>query len=229
MKPLVIIPARGGSKGVPRKNIKLLNGIPLICYTINAATKVFDNKHICISTDDTEIRNVVESLGLEVPFIRPAELSSDTAGTFEVLIHALEFYEKRGYSADTLILLQATSPFRTEKHLIEALDDFDHRCEMLVSVCETKSNPYYVLKEENTDGWLVSSKVGDFSRRQDCPKVYELNGAIYIINVNALKNINSLSEFKRVKKYVMDEFASHDIDTMFDWEIAKALVNKKNE
>ena len=226
MKILVVIPARGGSKGVPRKNIKLLNGKPLIQFTIDAAQNVFDKKNICVSTDDIEIKNIVESLGLTVPFIRPAALSTDTASTFEVLLHALEFYENREYVADTLVLLQATSPFRTEKHIKEALNEFDESCEMLVSVCETKSNPYYVLKEENSQGWLESSKVGDFTRRQDCPKVYELNGAIYIINVKALKEAKSLSEFTRVKKYVMDEQSSHDIDSPYDWKVAEIITQE---
>ena len=222
----MVIPARGGSKGVPRKNIKLLNGKPLIQYTIDAAEKVFEKKHICVSTDDTEIKTIVESLGLEVPFIRPADLSTDIAGTFEVLLHALEFYENRGFIADTLVLLQATSPFRTEKHIKEALNEFDESCEMLVSVCETKSNPYYVLKEESVEGWLISSKTGNFTRRQDCPKVYELNGAIYIINVKALKNAKSLSEFTRVKKFVMDEQSSHDIDSIYDWKVAEIITSE---
>lgn len=222
----MVIPARGGSKGVPRKNIKLLNGKPLIEYTIDAAQKVFEKKHICVSTDDIEIKNTVESLGLEVPFIRPEALSTDTSSTFEVLLHALEFYENNGYIADTLVLLQATSPFRTEKNITEALNEFDESCEMVVSVCETKSNPYYVLKEENAQGWLESSKVDDFTRRQDCPKVYELNGAIYIINVKALKSVKALSEFTRVKKYVMDEQSSHDIDTLYDWKVAEIITSE---
>ena len=94
MKPLIIIPARGGSKGIPRKNIRLLNGIPLIHYTIKAAQDVFDDTFICVSTDDEEIRRVVEQTNLAVPFIRPKELASDFSGTNEVLLHAIEYYEK---------------------------------------------------------------------------------------------------------------------------------------
>lgn len=225
MKILIVIPARGGSKGVPRKNIKLLNGKPLIQYTIDAAQKVFQNEQICVSTDDLEIKNIVESLGLKVPFIRPAQLATDRAGTSEVLLHAIEYYEKRGYFSEVLVLLQATSPFRTDKHIREALNEFDESCEMVVSVLETKSNPYYVLKEENLNGWLVNSKVGNFTKRQDCPKVYELNGAIYIINIKALKEKKSLTDFVRIKKYVMDEKSSHDIDSNFDWKIAEILLH----
>jgi CMP-N,N'-diacetyllegionaminic acid synthase len=106
MKPLIIIPARGGSKGVPRKNIKLLNGIPLIHYTIKAAQQIFENSFICVSTDDIEIKEVAELTSLYVPFLRPKELASDTSGSYDVLLHAIDYYENKGYEADTLILLQ---------------------------------------------------------------------------------------------------------------------------
>lgn len=225
MKILIVIPARGGSKGVHRKNIKLLAKKPLIQYTIQAAQKIFQNQQICVSTDSLEIKEVVESLGLKVPFMRPESLATDTAGTYAVLEHAIAYYASQGYYADVLVLLQATSPFRTDKHIYEALQLFDKDCEMVVSVKETKANPYYLLKEENDEGWLFSSKKGSFTRRQDCPKVYELNGAIYIINVKALKEKKSLTDFVRIKKYVMDEKSSHDIDSDFDWKIAEILLN----
>ncbi|RPA68085.1 acylneuraminate cytidylyltransferase family protein [Cyclobacteriaceae bacterium YHN15] len=224
MKPLVVIPARGGSKGVPRKNIKLLGGKPLIQYTIEAAREVFDDAVICVSTDDEEIKAVVESLGLKVPFLRPASLSTDTAGSYEVLLHAIGYHEDFGYKPDTLVLLQPTSPFRTGLQIKEAMQIFDDSCEMVVSVKETKSNPYYVLREENPEGWLVKSKEGNFNRRQDCPTVYELNGAIYIIKVEALKGIPIL-EFTKVRKYEMDEVSSHDIDNYLDWLVAENLLN----
>lgn len=226
MKPLVVIPARGGSKGVPRKNIKLLDGKPLIQYTIEAARGIFTDSKICVSTDDEEIVSVVEELGLTVPFIRPKNLASDTAGTYEVLLHAVEFYENKGYYPDTLILLQATSPFRTAQHLKEALVLYDATCEMVVSVKETKSNPYYVLREENEQGWLVKSKDGNYIRRQDCPRVYELNGAIYIMNVEALKS-KPIQDFVKVRKYEMDEMSSHDIDNSIDWVVAETLIKTK--
>lgn len=228
MKPLIVIPARGGSKGVPRKNIKVLGDKPLIQYTIDAAKGVFDDEFICVSTDDFEIKSVVEQLGLKVPFLRPNELASDTAGTYEVLLHAIEFYEKAGYYPDTLVLLQATSPFRTSHHIEEALKQYDTTCEMLVSVKETKSNPYYVLREENQEGWLVKCKEGNFIRRQDCPKVYELNGAIYIIDVATLKS-KTLQNFAKIKKFIMDEKSSHDIDNPIDWLVAEALIQNNKE
>lgn len=226
MKPLVVIPARGGSKGVPRKNIKHLGGKPLINWTIEVAQEVFKDDLICVSTDDEEIKKVAEQTGLKVPFLRPKGLATDTSGSYEVLLHAVYFFEQQGYFPDTLILLQPTSPFRTVKHIKEAIGLYTEDLEMLVSVKETKANPYYVLREENKNGYLVKSKKSNATRRQDVPKVWEINGAIYIISIKDLK-AKSIAEFTKVKKYVMDEMSSHDIDTFEDFEYAKYLISKR--
>lgn len=226
MKPLIIIPARGGSKGVPGKNIKPLNGKPLIHYTIEAARAVFSDNEICVTTDDKKIKKVVEETGLKVPFLRPEKLAQDESGTYEVLLHAIEFYQNQGYNPDTIILLQPTSPLRTSKQIKEALSMYSVDIDMVVSVKETKSNPYYILFEEDKNGFLIKSKEANFTRRQDCPKVWEYNGAIYVINLNSLMK-SPLNSFKRVIKYEMDEFSSHDIDTLFDWEVAEAITKKK--
>jgi N-acylneuraminate cytidylyltransferase len=223
MNPLIIIPARGGSKGVPRKNIKNLNGKPLIQYTIAAALEIFDAKNICVTTDDLEIRKAAEETGIVVPFLRPKELATDTAGSYEVLLHAIDFYEKQGYIADVIVLLQPTSPFRTKRHIEEALKLYDNHIDMVVSVKETKSNPYYVLYEENENGFLRKSKESNFTRRQDCPKVWEYNGAVYIINTASLKK-QGINAFDKIIKYEMDEFSSHDIDTLFDWKLAELMM-----
>lgn len=222
-KLLIVIPARGGSKGVPGKNIKELDGKPLIQYTIDAARKIASDNHIIVSTDDQEIKYVVEKFGLKVPFLRPVELATDTSGSYEVLLHALNFYEMENSTPEYIILLQPTSPFRNEDHIKQALELYETNLDMIVSVKETASNPYYVLREENELGFLVKSKEGNFTRRQDCPKVWELNGAIYIINVSSLKR-SPLSSFVKVKKFVMDEISSHDIDTMLDWKVAEILI-----
>jgi N-acylneuraminate cytidylyltransferase len=222
---LVVIPARGGSKGVPGKNIKELGGKPLIQYTIDAAKQIVPDYQIIVSTDSEEIKNIVEKLGLRVPFLRPADLATDKAGSYEVLLHALNFYEKQIKETDKILLLQPTSPFRTAEHIKGALKLYTEDLDMIVSVKETSSNPYYVLREENGDGFLVKSKEGNFIRRQDCPKVWELNGAIYIINTRSLKS-KQISEFTKVKKYVMDEVSSHDIDTEMDWKLAKVIAIK---
>lgn len=225
LKFLVIIPARGGSKGVPGKNIKILGGKPLIQYTIHAALQIVPKEFICVSTDDLKIKNTVENIGIAVPFLRPDELATDSSGTQEVLLHALAHYENQGFKFDAIILLQPTSPFRNEKHIKEAVSLYNNDLDMLVSVKETKANPYYILREENENGYLVKSKEANFTRRQDCPKVWELNGAIYIINIISLKQ-NNIGEFQKVKKYEMNEIDSHDIDTSFDWDIADVIIKQ---
>lgn len=225
MKPLVVIPARGGSKGVPKKNIKLLNGKPLINYTIEAARDIFDDTVICITTDCQEIKDVVENTtGLKVPFLRPNELATDTAGTYEVLLHALDFYKKNGYKADTLILLQPTSPLRTSQHIKDAIKLYSKDIDMVVSVKQTKSNPYYVLFEDDNDGFLAKSKEASFTRRQDCPEVWELNGAIYVINIKSLQK-EPIGSFKKTIKFVMNETESIDIDSMLDWVCCETILN----
>jgi CMP-N,N'-diacetyllegionaminic acid synthase len=224
MKTLVVIPARGGSKGVPNKNIKLLNGKPLISYTIDAAKKVFEKEHVLISTDSVKIKNEVENCGVIIPFLRPAFLATDKATTYDVLLNALEYYESKNEIIERLVLLQPTSPFRTEKHIKEALKLYDNSIDMVVSVNESKSNPYYNLFEENKSGYLIKSKKNKtFTRRQDCPKVWEYNGAIYVINVASLKQ-KQLFAFKKIRKYEMDDISSHDIDTQLDWIIAEQIV-----
>ena len=222
MKPLVVIPARGGSKGVPGKNIKLLNGKPLISYTIEAAIQIFCSSEIIISTDSPAIKEVATRYGLHVPFLRPPELSTDTANTRDVLLDALKFYEAE-HQPDAIVLLQPTSPFRTAQHIEGALLHYNPELDMVVSVSESKSNPYYTLFEENDLGFLEKSKPSKFLRRQDCPKIWEYNGAIYIINPGTLVEYN-LHDFKRIVKYPMDELSSHDIDTQLDWMIAEQII-----
>lgn len=227
MKSLVIIPARGGSKGIPHKNIKSLNGKPLIHYTIDVARQIVGDEDICVSTDDKEIVQCVEDYGLKVPFIRPAELATDTAGTYEVLLHALDYYEKQGKRYDNVILLQNTSPFRTAGHVREALKLYTSSIDMVVSVKETSSNPYYNCFEENSQGFLhISKGEGLYTRRQDVPKAYEYNGAIYIINPESLKKA-PLGKFMKRVKYVMDDLHSIDLDNMIDWKFAELIINEK--
>lgn len=224
---VVIIPARGGSKGVPRKNVKLLNGKPLIHYTIETAQAIFKNEQILVSTDDQEIKEIAEQKGIKVPFLRPAELATDQAGSYEVLLHALSYIENDGWKPAIIILLQPTSPFRKPQHIKEAIQLFSPSLEMVVSVKETKANPYFALREEDENGYLIKSKESNAKRRQDVHKVYEYNGAIYIINVQQLK-AKPIHTFEKVKKYLMDDTSSIDIDTPLDWEFAKFLMNKSH-
>lgn len=224
---LIIIPARGGSKGIPRKNIKPLNGKPLIYYAIDTARAITADENICVSTDDMEIKSVVEAYGLKVPFLRPDELATDTAGTYEVLLHALDFYKRQGKHYDIVLLLQVTSPFRKAEQVKEALELFrqtNDKDAMVVSVKECPSNPYYDIFEEDQDGYLQISKGdGTIYRRQDAPKVYEYNGAIYIIDAHTLKHTHMHKIPHRVK-YVMDAKSSFDLDTMQDWDMAEMML-----
>lgn len=230
MQTLVIIPARGGSKGIPRKNIKPLGGKPLIYYTIDTARAIVPDEDICVSTDDTEIIDIVEKYGLKVPFVRPLELASDTAGTYEVLVHALNYYEvryQRHY--DVVVLLQNTSPFRKKEQVEEALSLYRDEVDMVVSVKECAANPYYNVFEENAEGYLhICKGEGKYMRRQDAPKVYEYNGAIYIMNADTLKSTHMHKMKKRVK-YVMDDLTSFDLDTMFDWNMAEMIVAQNKD
>ncbi len=229
MKVLVVIPARGGSKGIPRKNIKLFDGKPLIYYTIDCARAICPDEDICVSTDDAEIFSVVEQYGLKVPFVRPAELASDTAGTYEVLLHALDFYEKQGKHYDAVLLLQNTSPFRKAEQIKEALTLYNDDVDMVVSVKECAANPYYCVFEEDNNGFLhVCKGDGNIFRRQDAPKVYEYNGAIYIMNAEKLKTTHMHKMKKRVK-YVMDDLSSFDLDTMWDWKMAESIIAQNKE
>tara|TARA_B100000809_G_scaffold262326_1_gene313063 strand:- start:3307 stop:3999 length:693 start_codon:yes stop_codon:yes gene_type:complete len=226
-KTLFIIPARGGSKGVPGKNIKLLNGKPLILHTIDIARKLTNDENICVSTDDLEYIQTIEEYGLKVPFKRPHHLATDTTSSEAVIRHALSHYNETGIYYEKIVLLQPTSPLRDENHINEALTSYTKKLDMLVSVKETSSNPYYVLFEENKKGYLEKSKTGDFTRRQDCPKVWEYNGAIYVINVNSLQK-KSISDFTKIKKYEMDDTSSIDIDTPLDWKIVELILNERN-
>lgn len=220
---LIIIPARGGSKGIPGKNIKSLAGKPLIQYTIEVARQLTNDGHICVSTDDKEIKNITEGLGLSVPFLRPPELATDKAGSYEVLLHALDFYAAQGKKYETLLLLQPTSPFRTANHIREAMQFYSTDIDMVTSVKISHASPYFTLMEEDNGGWLQKSKPVHFVRRQDAPEVYELNGALYIINTASLRK-GPISAFTRVKKYVMEDAYSVDIDTPLDWLWAETLI-----
>lgn len=226
---LVVIPARGGSKGVPRKNIKLLGGKPLLQYSLEVAKALPAGITVCVSTDDEEIAAVAAAQGFPVPFMRPAALASDTAGSYEVLLHALDFYAgQHGDSFKTLVLLQPTSPFRSVEQVEEALALFEATTpEMVVSVKLAEANPYYNLFEER-DGRLEKSKPGNFIRRQDCPEVYQYNGAIYVIDVAALRQ-RRLAEMTDIRKYLMDDLTSFDVDTPLDWAQAEWLLANQED
>ena len=223
---LWIIPARGGSKGIPGKNIKPLAGKPLIGYSIEVARAFASDEHICLSTDDPAIARVAEdSFGLKVPFLRPAELATDRSGTYGVLLHALDFYAAQGKNYGTLVLLQPTSPFRTVEDVQHAIDLYSPDIDMVVTVKEAATNPYYNAFEEDENGFLhISKGEGRYTRRQDAPKVWEYNGAVYVINVASLRRM-TLGEFPRRRLCEMPTSHSVDLDTPIDWLVAEMLIN----
>lgn len=226
MKSLFLITARGGSKGIPHKNIKPLAGKPLICYAIDVARQFVADDDICLSTDDDEIIETAVKYGLKVPFKRPDELASDTAGSYEVILHALHYYENKGLHYDNVVLLQPTSPFRSKKDVEGCLAKYDDLCDMVVTVKSSSANPYYDIFEEDENGNLVISKGdGNVVRRQEAPKCYEYNGAVYVINPESLKR-EHMNYFKRIRFYEMDEIHSVDLDTILDWKYAELLIQE---
>ena len=228
MRKLFLIPARGGSKGLPRKNVLPLAGRPMIEYTLDAAKGAMeDGDELCVSTDDSEIARVVKDYGVEVPFVRPEELASDTAGSEEVIRHALDWYKEKGLDFDLVVLLQVTSPLRNAEHVKEALELWSSDIDIVVSVKESDSNPYYVLFEEDEKGYLQKSKAGNFTRRQDCPKVYELNGAIYLIDPVRIQE-NFFKALTKKRKYLMDKRTSIDVDDSIDFKLAESLITDRN-
>ena len=228
MDILYLIPARAGSKGLPGKNIKLLNGKHLISYSIDfALANAKQSDEICISSDDEEVINIAKKQGVGVPFKRPAHLASDVSSTDDVLIHALDYYKNKGKKFDTIMLLQPTSPFRINVDFENVINEYDEFCDMVVTVKEAKENPYFTLFEDKGNGYLIKSKSSDFCRRQDCPKVYAYNGSIYLIRVSSLQK-SKIHEFKKIRKVVMPQERSIDIDTMEDWILAEYLSEIKN-
>ena len=221
-----MIPARSGSKGIPGKNIKKLHGKPLINYTIEAAKEIFENSQVIVSTDDKEIAEIAASNGANIPFLRPKELAQDDSSTRDVILHLVDYFERKKSMPSVIVLLQVTSPLRNSKHLNEALDLFFHKdCDMVVSVTESKKSPYFNLYEENKEGYLQKSKDGAFTRRQDVPPVYEYNGAIYIFKTKSIVE-SEMKDFEKITKYVMSKNNSVDIDDEVDWKIAEYILTK---
>ena len=228
VRKLVIIPARGGSKGIPGKNIKPLNGKPLILYTIDTARKVAADSFICVSTDDDKIIECVENYGLPILFKRPEQLATDSSGMYGVINHALDFYKLKGFDFDCVILLQPTSPFRKEEHIRSCLELFNRNqdLDMVVTVKDTDSNPYYLFQEK--DGYMERLVIAKgLETRQEAMPVYQYNGAVYVINVNSLDKYSSLSEMKYVKKVKMEKLESIDIDEPIDWYFCESLLEKE--
>ena len=228
---LGIIPARGGSKGVPRKNIRLLSGKPLIAYTITAALASRHISKLILSTEDQEIAEVGRTFGAEVPFIRPAGLAEDCTPTLPVLQHAVEWYEPLYGRLDGVCLLQATTPFRPTAWIDGCIAKFVNKdADTVVTVLPvpSKYNPHWVYFD-NSDGGITLSNGGrdPIVRRQSLPQAWHREGSVYVISREVLIEQGSLYG-NRVVPYRVQPSRSLNIDTMDDWHEAEREFKRRN-
>jgi CMP-N-acetylneuraminic acid synthetase len=227
MRILGIVPARGGSKGVLGKNIKLLNGKPLLQYTAEIALESQYLTAVILSSDDTQIVKVAKSLGIQVPFLRPQELALDTTPTIDAIIHALQWYENHAVFFDAVCLLQVTSPFRTVEFLDKAIEKFiTSGCDSLVSVQKVphEYNPHWTF-EVNSEGNLKIATGEDqiINRRQELPDTYHRDGSIYITKTEVLLQQHSLYG-KSISFIESPPEFYVNIDTLADWEKAEQMI-----
>ena len=230
MNILALIPARGGSKGIPGKNIKPLGGKPLIAYSIEAALGSARGARVVVATDSEAIAEASRRAGAEVPFLRPAELATDRSPSIDTVIHALEFYEGRGMAFDALCLLQPTCPFRRAEAIRGAIEHFAQSgADSLISVREVphQYNPHWTF-EPTEEGPFLKNATGEESiipRRQELPPAYHRDGSIYITRTEVLRSQRSLYGSRIA--YCTSDAADHvNIDTPADWARAESLLNK---
>lgn len=227
MKVLGIIPARGGSKGVPRKNIRLLAGKSLLAYSVESSLAAKRLDHVILSTDDIEIAETGRSLGVDVPFIRPAELSDDKVPTFPVVVHAVRYMADLGMHFDAVCLLQPTNPFRTAKDIdacIELLETTG--ADSVVSVLRVphQYNPKWVYwQNDRGEMTLSTGESSPVARRQDLPPAFHRDGTIYVTRRSVLDEYGNLYG-ERVQGYELVPARSVNIDTIDDWELAEKML-----
>lgn len=224
-KYLTVIPARGGSKRIAKKNLILLNNKPLIFYTISAALSSSHCNNTIVSTEDVSIAEYARSQGVNVPFLRPDLLAEDNSSQVDVLNNALEWSYDNNELIDAVILLQPTSPFRTYQHIEEAVELFEKsNADTLTSVCPAREHPYYMWEKKGDELKPFFSIEHQTVIRQDLPSVFAENGAIYIIKSLLIESKQFYGE--RIIPYVMDFHCSIDIDTYDDLEFAEFLIKE---
>ena len=221
---LAIIPARGGSKGIPGKNIKEIANKPLIAWTIEHAKKSKYIHKLIVSSDDSRIAEVAKSFGCDVPFLRPKNLSEDESHRNKYIRHVVDMFSEYEH----LVILQPTSPLRDVSHIDEAIDFYlNYKSPACVSVCEQKPSPHWMfsMEDNKTLKPIISNPI--FSRRQDIENFYCLNGAIFIINTKFFMESSESDPFltEHTIGFKMDAFSSIDIDDNFDWFIAEQILN----
>lgn len=234
MKPkiLALIPARGGSKGLPRKNIIPLAGKPLIAWTIGQALKCNYINKLVVSTDDNEIAEVSKYYGAEVPFLRPKELAKDDSPTSETIKHAIEWFEKENEYFDILVLLEPTSPLRTKNDLNNAIElfckNFD-KVDSLVSIGKVHLENPYIMKNIE-DGYVrpLIEKDTVFFQRQMLPEIYFPYGVVYISKINSFKERETFYQERTIPFYI-ERWQNYEIDDYYDLLCIEAILKSKLE
>ena len=228
-KILAVIPARGGSKGIPSKNIFNVGGQPLIKYTIDCAKNSKYLDRAVISTDSLEIKRVAEEYGGDVPFMRPAELALDTSKTIDCIVHAVNSLKEMGEEYDYVMIIQNTVPLRKGWHVDESIEKIvDSNERSLVSVTEVEQHPI-LMRTLNEDGTLKNLlPMSSTMRRQDFPKFYKVDGAIAIQKIDEEFNLNtSINDGKLA--YIMESKYSIDIDNYIDIKRIEYYLEKERE
>jgi len=226
---LGIIPARGGSKEIPRKNLIKIGEKTLIELAVNSANESKLLTRTILSSDDSEIIDEGKRCGCEVPFVRPLELSTDTSSTFDVIQHALDWLIKNeSWKADILVILQPTTPFRRGHHIDSVIEILlENNSDAAITIREPDYSPYWMMKIDK-DNKLSSIIEGGnrYKRRQDTPKVYQPAGMVYAFKKELLNEINSLFPFKDTRGFIVPKEESINIDSYLDYELAKTLSEK---
>ena len=224
---LCVIPARGGSKSIKKKNIAKLNGKPLIAYTILEAQKVFPKENIVVSTDDKEIASVSKKYGCDIFFKRPKKLASDNAKSYEVILHSLNFMENLNNKLyDKIIMLQPTSPLRKSSHIIKSLKIINERnVDSVVSIVNVNGYHPYRMKiiKNNFLKNYIDQGFEDMRPRQLLPNIFIRNGAIYLNKRKVIINEKQLVG-KKVKPLIMKDFESINIDSVNDLYLAESIL-----
>ncbi|MCG2775786.1 MAG: acylneuraminate cytidylyltransferase family protein [Desulfobacterales bacterium] len=228
---LAIIPARGGSKGLPGKNVRELCGKPLIAWSIEQALGCGIIDRVVVSTDDDQIADVAKTYGAEVPFIRPVELASDMASIIDVIFHTIDWFEKyEDYQPAYILLLQPTSPLRISEDIDNAIELlFARKAQTIVSVCETEHHPYganMLPADGNMRDFLRPEVIN--KNRQELPTFYRINGAIYLAYRDYLKTRKTFFG-NDTYAYVMPRERSIDIDSKVDFEFAEYLLKVRKD
>jgi CMP-N,N'-diacetyllegionaminic acid synthase len=227
LKTIATICARGGSKGLPRKNVRPFAGKPLIAHTIEQARACPLIDAVYVSTDDDEIADVARKWGAQVPYRRPAELATDTAAKIPAIEHLVAHLERQGERIGVVVDLQPTSPLRTQEDLAAAIR-LSPQADLVVTVAEPSHNPYYTLVEAQPDGTVRLSKEAGFIRRQDVPASWGLNGSIYVWQRAALTRAATEGFWSvSVRPSVMPRHQSVDIDDALDFEWAEWLWRRQ--